>query len=355
MARFIKSRKERRGLPPGSLIHLNKGSNTVFKITSLSYNQHSVNETFVQNLEECIPEAKSKDTVTWVDVEGLTDIKTIESIGKAFGVHRLWLEDVLNTDHRPKVSELNDLLFVIIKSVQDYQKNKKIIFEQISLFLGENFVLSFQEHPDDLFAVMKKRIIEGKGRIRSANSDYLFYAIMDFVLDNYFIAIENVGKEIESLEPEITEKQTPDIPDRIMVLKNELLYLNKSAIPIKDSLAHIVRSNSKDISAETKIYFQDALEHAVQVVDTIEHYRQMLDSLMTFYDGKVNQKLNEVMKVLTIFASIFIPLTFIAGIYGMNFENMPELKWANGYFYALTFMGSIFCGLLIYFKRKKWF
>lgn len=355
MARFLKSRARKRWLPPGTLLPPPPSPHQIFKISYVNYNESFYEEETTDSLSETLVKAQNPDTITWVDIHGHSDPKTIELIGREFGIHKLWLEDVLNTDHRPKVSELNELLFVIIKSVRDYQPENGVRFEQVSLFLGNSFVLSFQEHPDDLFLNLKKRIQEGKGRVRSSTADYLYYEIIDFIIDDYFATLEKLGQNIEDLEQKITQRLTSDIPDLVMKYKGDLLYLSKATIPIRESISHIHRSESQDIRPETKIYYQDALEHAIQVVDAIEHYRQLLGSLMDFYQSKVNLQVNEVMKVLTIFASIFIPLTFIVGVYGMNFEYMPELKWEHGYLYSWLLMTAIVGIMVIYFRKKKWF
>ncbi len=355
MARFLKSRAKRRGAPPGSLILSDEHKHKGFKVTVISYNRDKVEEQIITDFSEAMSQALDSSTITWIDIEGLSDTQSIESIGKQFGVHRLWLEDVLNIDHRPKVDELNDLLFVIIKSVLDYSSSRKIEFEQVSLFMGPSFILSFQERPGDLFLSVKERIRQSKGRVRQAQRDYLFYALIDSVLDNYFAALEHIGKEIEELESDISFHIDKFNPRNIMNFKSELLYLNKAATPIREALAHICRSESPDIEKESRIYFQDAYEHAIQVVDTIGQYRQLLNSLMDYYQSSVNQRMNEVMKVLTMFASIFIPLTFIVGVYGMNFEYMPELKWRYGYHATWVLMLLLTLSMGIYFKRKKWF
>ena len=355
MARFLKSRAKRKGALPGSLILSEDPQHKDFKVTVLNYNKDIVEEKVINDFKEALPQAQDPNTVTWIDVEGLNDTQSIEQIGKQFGIHLLWLEDVLNVDHRPKVDELNDLLFVIMKSVLDDSTTKKIVFEQVSLFMGPSFVLSFQERPGDLFLAVKERIRNSKGRIRQVQKDYLFYALMDAVIDNYFATLERIGKEIEDLESAISIHIDKFQPRDIMSYKSELLYLNKAATPIRDALAHICRAESPDIEKETRIYFQDAYEHAVQVVDTISQYRQLLNSLMDYYRSSVNQRMNEVMKVLTMFASVFIPLTFIVGVYGMNFEYMPELKWRYGYHATWVFMLLLTLSMGIYFKRKKWF
>ena len=353
MLRFLRFRREKVGLPPGSLIYLGEGDPIEPTITCLSYSRFKVDEKKVSQIEDCLDSAEDKETVTWVDVTGLSDANTMLDIEKQFGVHRLWLEDVLNTDHRPKVDELNDLLFLIVKAVT--RRSKQLHFEQVSLFMGDCFVLTFQEKPEDTLNRVKERIRGDKGRIREANADYLIYALVDSIADDYFVVMDELGEEIEKMELSIAQDILKDVPQKITSLKYDLLYLNRALNPIRDGLALIERSSREDINVETRVYFRDAFEHSVQLLDTISDYRQMLDSLMEFHQSRVDTKLNEVMKVLTIFASLFIPLTFIAGIFGMNFENLPGLKWYYGYHASLGIMFLIALVMLAYFKKKKWF
>lgn len=358
MSRFLKYRKQKKGLPPGSLVYLSDSPEEKqheVKITAISYTENDYQERVVSSFEECIDETSDKKTVTWINIEGLSDLKLIEDIGKKFGLHRLWLEDVLNTDHRPKIDEMNDLVFVILKTVHDYSLKKKVFFEQISLFLGENYVLSFQEYPGDVFESVKNRLKKIQGRIRQAEADYLFYALIDSVVDNYFDAIEHLGLQVEGAEKYISKTVDPQTPQFLVNLKHEMLYLAKAALPIKEALSQLSRTTAKEIKEETKTYFKDALEHSVQVVDTIESYKQMLVSLNDFYQSRINHRMNEIMKLLTIFSAIFIPLTFITSLYGMNFENMPELKATNGYYYVLSIITLVAIVMILFIRKRKWF
>lgn len=354
MARFLKRRDKKKGLPPGSLVYMAESKNENVKISVLNFNATHFKEQGLQNIEQCVADAKDINKVTWIDIEGLSDTKTIESIGKIFGVHRLWLEDVLNTDHRPKVDELNDLVFMILKLPSDYDKRQQIFFDQFSLFLGQRFVLSFHEYPTDIFEPVKNRLRNDKGRIRGAGPDYLFYSLIDSIVDGYYQTLEHVGKKIEETEELIAKVRSKDMPEQIIRLKNELLYLGKAALPIRDALAHICRSTSRDIDEETKEYFKDAYEHAVQIVDVIESYRQMLISMTDFFHILVSLRANEIMAVLTMFSTVFIPLTFIVGLYGMNFDSMPEYHWKLGYPFVLAILLTVALSVIIYFKRRKW-
>lgn len=325
------------------------------KINVINYNKDDISERVVESVEECLKDAEDPTSVTWVNIEALSDSQVIKEVGETFGIHVLWLEDVLNTDHRPKLEELDDLIFCIIKAV-DYGQRKKghITFEQVSLFLGDHFVISFQELPGDVFKDVLTRLHKRKGQIRTAKADYLFYAIIDSVVDEYYAVLEKMGAEIESIEIKVFEDFHTEIYKDISRLRNELIYLRKSAVPIRDVLSQCVRTSRREVNERTKKYFKDAHDHIIQAVDIIESYFQMLDSARDAFNSVQANKMNEVMKVLTIFASIFIPLTFVAGVYGMNFENMPELKWEYGYAYSWVVMILVGFSLVGYFKYKKW-
>lgn len=355
MPRWVKRESKKKGLPPGALVYV--GDHTVSKISVnlIDYNKTEVIEKKINKIEDCLTFSENKDTVTWVDIEGISDPKLLEEIGDHFGIHRLFLEDVLNTGHRPKVEELNDLLFVLLKAAYlEGRKKRRVVFEQFGLFLGENFVLSFQEYPGDIFDSVKNRIRKSKGRVRRSGPDYLFYALMDSVVDSYQLVIESLGEQIESLELRLLNLSDKTVPRRINSLKNELLFLKKAVTPARDAIAQIRRSQPDQVQEFTFLFFSDLFEHAVQSVDTINDYRDMLNGFHDVYSINVSQRMNEVMKVLTVFASIFIPLTFIVGVYGMNFEYIPELKWKWGYFICWIFMILVTSVLLWNFKKKKW-
>jgi len=353
MTRFIKNRASTKNLPPGTLIKRpDSGSKVIVEL--IDYTQDALDIRTVESIEDCMPSAENPDLVTWVNIRGLSDTQLIKEIGAKFGIHSLWLEDVLNTDHRPKLEELDDLVFCIVKAVDYNDEKKKIEFEQLSLFLGAHFVISFQEHPEDVFLPVVSRVKKMKGRIRQSTADYLFYALIDSVVDEYFSCLEQLGSEVEKLEAVISSNFENTIYQDISRLRNELIYLKKSAGPIKDVLHQCVMAEREEIQDKTKKYFKDAHDHTVQVVDTINSYFQMLDSARDSFNSMQANRMNEVMKVLTTFASIFIPLTFVAGVYGMNFEHIPELKWEHGYAYFWGLMASMSLALGVFFKYKKW-
>lgn len=352
--RLIKTRKTKAGQPPGTLTPISIEQNGV-TMEIINYDSKKITTKKVKTLDDCLSEIKDSNTVTWVNVKGLSDGSMIKQLGEALGIHVLWLEDVLNTDHRPKLEELDDLIFCIIKAI-DYDNRiaQKISFEQISLFLGSNFVISFQELSNDVFQSVMVRLEKHKGRIRSSKSDYLFYALIDSIVDDYYDSLEKIGTEIESLEKNIIENFDSQIYMEISRLRNELIYLKKSATPIRDVLHQCLSTDKEEIYEYNKKYFKDAYDHTVQVVDIIASYFEMLSSAKDAFASAQSNKMNEVMKVLTVLSTIFIPLTFISGIYGMNFETIPELKWKYGYLYFWSLVFLMGVGLYFYFKNKKW-
>lgn len=355
MPRFLKSRSAKKGLPPGSLTYIAEEKYDVAKITLINYTDSAFERREVAAVEECLESTRDPDQTTWVDIQGLSDTKMIEQIGKLFGIHRLWLEDVLNTDHRPKLEELDDLVFVLAK--YPTLKKKKYLhvhFEQISLFLGPSFVITFQEQSGDTLNRVKSRLEKSVGRIRSQKAPYLFYSLIDSIVDEYFSVLEKVGSEIEACEELLEKRITSSLIDRLYKVKKELLYIRKSALPLKETLIAICKRPVGDIDPTTAIYFTDALDHAVQIVDVIHDYKEMVMELILKTQNQMNLKMNEIMAFLTIFASIFIPLNFLVGVYGMNFENMPELRWRYGYPLVWAIIIVISLTMLFFFKKRKW-
>lgn len=340
--------------PPGSLVYVGTHPDSKVKINIIDYSENFYSELEVQNIVDCKSNTEEEENVTWVDIKGLNDTKTIEEVGKYFGIHRMWLEDVLNTEHQPKAEELDDLLFMIIKAVRFDDQLKSIEYDQVSLFLGKNFVISFTENPTDILEPVKTRIRQGKGKIRQAKADYLFYALVDSLVDQYMQVVKILENKIEDLDTEMNIEVQDKHSQDIRHLKNELIYLRKAALPIRDSIGLITRSETEDIEPRTKMYFKDSYEHAIQIVAHMDFYREMINSLSESYNQNMNRKLNEILRVLTIFTSVFSPLTFIVGVYGMNFRNLPELEWINGYYIIWGIMLGIAALMLIVFKKKKW-
>jgi magnesium transporter len=354
MSRFLKKRKKTKGLPPGSLVRVGSHAEAPLEITLVEYTKEKITEKKIAGLNECIRSAGNEQIMTWIDVTGLADKAIMKEIGEKFGIHSLWLEDVLNTDHRPKVEELDNLVFIIIKIPSLSENHRHVSFEQVSVFLGKTFVISFQEHLSDTFSSLKERMHKGTGGVRGAKADYLFYALIDRVVDDYYDVVESLGVHVDQLETALRADFKNFNPDDIILLRNEFLYLRKAAVPIRDALKTILASKVSEIDPANKRYFRDAYDHALHIVEAIDGYRELLKGQVDSYQNTLNQKMTEVMKVLTVFASIFTPLTFIAGVYGMNFRHMPELSWDYGYYFSLGLMLVVASCLLYYFRRKGW-
>ncbi len=358
MPRFFKKSK-RPGTSPGTLIHVGEKKAEKAKITLIDYDESQVQEKEVKKIEECFP-FKDKPTVTWINIDGLHEIEIIEKLGKTFNLHPLLLEDILNTGQRPKIEDFEDHIFVVLKMLYFDEEQYEIISEQLSLIMGSNFVISFQEREGDVFNAVRERIRNGKGRIRKMGPDYLAYALMDAVVDHYFVILEKLGEEIEALEEDLITYPTTETMQGIHELKREMIVLRRSIWPLREVISGFERGESILVSDATKIYLRDVYDHTIQVIDAVESFRDMLSGMLDLYLSSISNKMNEVMKVLTIIATIFIPLTFIAGIYGMNFNseasplNMPELNWYYGYPAVWLIMLGIGVFMFFYFRRKQW-
>ena len=305
---------------------------------------------------EEIAALRSRHPVTWVDVVGLGSADIIAAIGKQFGLHRLALEDVLNTHQRPKAEEFDDHIFFVTRMFRPAVATRT---EQVSIFLGPGFVLSFQEETGDCLEPVRERIRQGRGRIRSKPADYLCYALLDAVVDDYFPVLERYGEELEVLEDEVISRSRPEQIGQLHELKRELLTVRRAVWPQREMINAVIRDENPLIADATRPYLRDVYDHTVQLMDIIETYREIASGLVDVYISSVSARLNEIMKVLTIIATIFIPLGFIASLYGMNFDrsspwNMPELGWRFGYAFSLLLMGGTVAGLLMYFRRKGW-
>lgn len=345
--------KKHIGQAPGTLIYTGKKSEKQLHIESFDYTKETIHESILTNIEDAIS-FKHTDSVTWINVDGLNSLSEIENIGKQYDLHPLVLEDIVNTAQRPKIDEYDDYLFIVLKMLY-YDKDENIVIEQVSLVLGKNYVLSFQESEGDVFNTVRERIRHGNGRIRSLKSDYLLYALIDAVVDHYFSIIETLGNKIEDLESDLFEGQAKEnINIEVQQLKREILKVRRAIFPLREIISRIEKGEHSLIYKRTITYYRDIYDHLIQVSENIEIYREMIWSLMDMYMTTISNRMNEVMKVLTIISTIFIPLTFIAGIYGMNFANMPELQYKYSYFILLGVMVVMVILMLFYFKRKKW-
>jgi magnesium transporter len=352
--KFVKKASETAGLPPGTVVHVGEKKSVKTRITLFDYDKSAYLEKELSSIEDCFP-FKDKTSVTWINIDGIEQIEIIQKIDTHFGIHPLVLEDIVNTSQRPKMDDYEDYIFMVFKML-DYRHEAGIISEQISLILGANYVISFQETEGDIFDTIRDRIRTGKGRVRVMGPDYLAYALLDAVVDHYFEILEGLGEKIEKLEEKVSDSSGPEVTQDIISLKRDMIYLRKQVWPLREMISGLQRVvNSKLIKKTTSIYLRDVYDHTIQVVDTIESFRDMISGLHDVYLSTISNKMNEVMKVLTVIATVFIPMTFIAGVYGMNFKYMPELEWENGYYIVLAAMATLGLGMLLYFKKQRWF
>ena len=353
MPRTIKKRGKDAGLPPGTLVHVGERKVGKVRITIIDYDEGHFEEKEAKNVEECFP-FKDKPTVTWINVDGVHELEIIEKIGEYFNIHPLVLEDIVNTRQRPKMEDFGGYVFVTLKMLRYSEGEKETKAEQVSMILGSNFVISFQEDEGDVFDPIRERIRADKGQIRKMGADYLAYALMDAIVDNYFTILEKLGEGIEDMEEELVVNPTPETLQAIHRLKREMIFLRKSVWPLREVINRLERWESALIKKSTRIYLRDVYDHTIQVIDSIETFRDVLSGMVDIYLSSVSNRMNEVMKVLTIIATIFIPLTLIAGIYGMNFRFMPELEVAIGYPIVLSIMLCVAVLMILYFRKKRW-
>ncbi|MEL4304571.1 magnesium/cobalt transporter CorA [Methanococcoides sp. LMO-2] len=353
MTKIVHLGSRKAGVAPGTLIHFGKKQLTEPKITVIDYDVDNFQELTVDKIEEAYP-FKDSETVTWINICGVHQVDLIEKIGTQFGINPLVLEDIVHTDQRPKVEIFDSYIYIVLKMLQYDKEEEETITEQVSIVLGSNFVISFQEVIGDTFDPVRERLRSSKGRIRKQGPDYLAYALMDSIVDNYFIMLEKIGENVETLDDELLDKPTPRTLESIHRLKKEVIFLRKFVWPLREVVNAMQRDESPLIKESTSLFLKDLYDHIIQVMDTIESYRDVLSTMLDLYLSTASNKMNEIMKVLTIIATIFIPLTFIAGIYGMNFEYMPELKWHWGYAAAWGIMITVAFVMVSYFRKLKW-
>lgn len=345
--------KKKLGQVPGSIIYTGERSTEKLTIETFDYSKDTCFEKDLHTVEESF-RFKDTNSVTWINLNGLNHVNEIEKLGHHFELHPLVLEDIVNIAQRPKIDEHDGYIFVVLKMLY-YNAEQHIVSEQVSFVLGKNYVLSFQEADGDVFDSVRERIRQSKGRVRSMQADYLLYTLIDAIVDHYFSVIEVLGDKIEDFETAIFAGEIEDDASRsIQDLKREILRVRRAIFPLREVINKIEKNENPLIQKKTITYFRDIYDHLIQVTENIDIYREMIWSLMDMYMTTISNKMNEVMKVLTIMASIFIPLTFIAGVYGMNFNYMPELQFKYGYFIIWVIMIVTFLGMIYYFKRKKW-
>jgi len=342
------------GLPPGTLVHLGRHVAEKATITVINYNEDTYRVKETTSTDECFS-LIDPSMATWINVDAVSDPRTVEAIGKHFGLHPLLLEDVMNTDQRPKIDNYEDHLFLVLKMILINVDTRAPEADQVSFVLGRNYLISFLERPSEVFLPAVDRLQDVRSRIRKNGPDYLLYTLVDVIVDNYFAIIDKGSEILEELETRVIAGARTDTLVDIQKRKRDFMFLRKSIAPLRDVLLAIERNDTDLISPSLMVFFRDIADHSIRVIDNIETSREMLSGMLDIYLSSVSNRLNEVMKVLTVISTIFMPLTFIAGVYGMNFHNMPEIGWPYGYYASLVLMAFVVITMLIFFKRKKWF
>jgi magnesium transporter len=352
--------KKKKGMSPGSLIFTGEQKSEEVIISLFDYSSGGFIEKNISDLNE-LEEYKNNSNITWINIVGLHDINVLEKIGNIFDIHPLVLEDILNVSHNPKIEDYEHFLFLVIKMINYKEDSNCLDIEHVSLILGKNYIITFQEKRGDVFDPIRERIRTAKGLVRKYNEDYLAYRLLDSIIDNYFSVLENFDERIEDIEDQILGQPDDLSLEEIHNLRKELIKLRRAVSPLREMIFTIEKEKFNFIQKTTYIYLRDLSDHIKQIIDTIENYREFINGLLEVYLSNASHKMNEVVKLLTIISTIFIPLTFVVGIYGMNFKtdasrwNMPELDWAFGYPFVMGLMVFIAVTLIIFFKKKKWF
>jgi len=352
MSKLYRTSGKPAGLPPGTLFYGGGKKDDKVVMTLIDYGEDTFTEKTIGRIEECFP-FRDEPTVTWINIDGLYDIELVEKLGERFGIHPLVLEDIVHAQQRPKMEEFEDFIYIVLNMLSHDAETGRIVSEQVSLVVGSNYVLSFQEIPGDVFEPVRERIRK-KGRITKSGADFLAYSLIDVIVDNYFTIIEKKGDRIEAIEDIILGDPSPEVLREIQSIKRDMLLLRRSVWPLREVISGLERGESRLISAGTKVYLRDVYDHAIRVIDSIESLREMMAGLLDIYVSSISNRLNDVMKVLTIISTIFIPVTFVAGVYGMNFRFMPELGSRWGYPAALGAMVLVMAGMVFYFRKRRW-
>jgi magnesium transporter len=353
MSLFLEKTSKKAGLPPGTVVFVGEKKVEEVRITVIDYDANQYAEREVKKIEDWFP-FKDTSSVSWINIDGVHQTEIIEKLGAHFVLHPLLQEDVVNTHQRPKFDEFDDHLFIVLRMFFFNEEENQLEGEQISLIVGSNFVISFQEKQGDVFEQVRERLRNGKGRIRKKGSDYLAYALIDAIVDSYFNILEVLGENIEALQEQVVAEPEQEDLQLIQHLKRDMLFFRKAVWPLREVIGALAKSDSTLIKKDVFLYLRDVYDHAIQVIDTIETFRDMLSAMLDIYLSSVGNKMNQVMKVLTIIATIFIPMTFLAGIYGMNFKYMPELEWRYSYLVFWIVVVTVFIIMILYFKKKKW-
>jgi len=353
MLKHYKKHRAKVGREPGCAIHVGGHETAECKIRMLDYDAAGLREKENPTLDEC-ERCQEQPGVSWLDVVGINQVDTITELGRRFGWHPLVVEDIVNAEQRAKMEEYDGYLYITLKALLFSNETNNIQREQISLILGASYVITIREKEDPILAPLLTRIRQDKGRIRKMGADYLAYAILDLLIDNYFLVLERINDRMESVEEELIANPAASTVRKIHHLKRELLILRKIVWPLRETIGLIYKEKEAFFQKEVSPFLRDLEDHVMQIIDMIEIYRESTSSMLDLYLSQTSYHLNEIMKVLTMFASIFIPLTFLAGVYGMNFAFMPELHWRFGYPLILSVMISSAIGMFLYFRRKKW-
>lgn len=351
----MSDRRQKIGLPAGTLIYLGEREENLppIDVTIIDYSDNHIHEICITQLDE-LAKYNNTNSTTWINIDGIHDLEFMKKIGDIFDLHPLLLEDILNSEHRPKLEEYENNIHFTFKQLEWNSEKNEIEDEQLSLIIGHGFVISFQERKGDIFEPIRERIRNGKGRIRKMGSDYLAYALTDVTVDHYFLIIEQIEEQIEKLEVTILQETNEGHIRKIQKLKKDLLFLRKSIIPLREAISNLEKIGSEFIEEKTTYFLKDVYDHTLHITDEIESYREMLNTLMELHLSGMNDRLNKVMKVLTVISTIFIPLTFIVGVYGMNFKIMPELQWEYGYLAVWILMITTVFVMLFILRRNKW-
>ena len=351
-ARKLPKAISKAGSSPGTLVHTGERKVIRPRLTVTAYNQTSLNEQIFESIDPALA-ACDPDCFTWLNVDGIHDAGMVARIGEFFNIHPLTLEDVLHTGQRPKAETYDQYEYIVLKMLRLDAENK-IVAEQVSLVLTPSALISFQESEGDVFESVRDRLRKGRGHIREGGGGYLAYALLDALVDQYFVILDHIGEQVDRIEEETLGNPGTETVQRLHTLKRTMIFLHRNIRPLREVITALSREGSMLVRTETRVFLRDVLDHTLQVIDTIEAYRELLSSLLDIYLSSISNRMNEIMKVLTMIATLFIPVTFIAGIYGMNFRYMPELEWRWGYPLIWTVMLGMMIAMLLYFKKKNW-
>lgn len=344
----------KKGLPPGQTVFTGEKKVEKIDIHYMEFNGEELDEMQIDNETITSFHEPVDNFMQWYDVRGLHDTQLVDEFGKVFKIHPLVLEDIVDVHNRSKFDEYDDGIYICLRSLEFIEDTKEVVTEQLSIYFGHQFVLSFQERSTDVFAEVRQRVRSARGRVRSRGSDYLAYALIDTIIDGYFVVIEHIESHLELLEEEVADNPNEETKSKIHHYKNQMLKIRKTISPLREAVSQFGKSDNELILDRTQIFVRDAYDHTIQIMDMVESYRDKLTSLHDLFISEISFKMNKIMQILTVVTTVFVPLSFLAGLYGMNFEYMPELKYKYAYFILLGSMGIIALTALLLFRRKHW-